>query len=113
MSELKKHGINISLSTVATLVPVLTVVWFIVQPALISSVSTAVAADLDEQITNKQAPVQSAFKVLLKTEIAKLRKEIARLEHYKDDSGWTEDDAEYLAELKIELDALKEAYQEL
>jgi hypothetical protein len=39
MADAKTHGINISLSTVATLVPVLGVVWFVVQPALVGSVS--------------------------------------------------------------------------
>lgn len=109
MSDLKQHGINISISTIATLIPVLGFLWLFIQPALVD----AVASDLDEVIEAKQAPVQSAFKALLSSEIAKLRKEIARLEHYQNDPNWNEDDAEYLAELKIELDALKEAYQEL
>lgn len=109
MSDLKTHGINISISTVATLIPVLGFLWLFIQPALVD----AVADDLDKMIETKQAPVQSAFKALLSSEIAKLRKEIARLEHQSHTDEFNEDDAEYLAELKIELDALKEAYSEL
>ena len=109
MSNLKQHGINISLSTIGALIPVLTFLWFFIQPALVD----AVAQDLDEMIEAKQAPVQTAFKTLLRSEISKLRIQIARLETHLNDEDWTEDDAKLLAELRIELEAIEEAYSEL
>lgn len=115
MADAKQHGINISISTVATLIPVLGVVWFFVQPALVGSVSEAVASEFDTQIKQQTAPIQGAFKVLLLSEINSLKKEIAQLEfkeeHEPDE--WTADDAAYRANLKIELAALQEAYGEL
>ena len=107
--DLKQHGINVSLSTVATLIPVLAFLWLFIQPALVD----AVADDLDEMIVAKQAPVQSAFKTLLRSEINALKKEIARLEIHEGDEDWTEEDAELLTELEIELEAMQEAYDEL
>jgi phage terminase Nu1 subunit (DNA packaging protein) len=109
MSNLKQHGINISLSTVATLVPVLAFLWLFIQPALVK----AVADDLDKMIETKQQPMQSAFKVLVKADIDKLKKAIARAEVHEGDEDWSEEDAIYLADLKIELEALQEAYSEL
>ena len=107
--SLKQQGINISLSTVATLIPVLAFLWLFIQPALVD----AVADDLDEMIEAKQKPVQLAFKTLLRSEINELKKQIARMEVHSEDDDWTEDDAELLAELKIELEAMQEAYAEL
>jgi len=115
MASAKEHGINISLSTVATLIPVLALVWFFVQPALVSSVSTAVAGEFDDQIRQQTAPIQGAFKVIIKGDIDKIKRMIARLEyeeeHHAED--WSADDADHLADLKIELEALEDADKEL
>lgn len=111
--EIKEHGINVSVSTVLTMASVVPVLWFIGKPILVEQISTAMADEFEQTIDRKQAPVQSAFKVLLRSEITKLRKEIARLRTHEGDPDWDEDDAAYLAELKIELEALQEAYQEL
>lgn len=109
--SLKQHGINISLSTLATLFPVLAVLWFFVQPALID----AIAADLDEMIVTKQAPMQSAFKALLVSDINKIKRRMAKLRFVRDHhpEEWTEDDSEELTLLQIELEALIEAKEEL
>ena len=107
--SLKQHGINISLSTVATLIPVLAFLWLFIQPALVD----AVADDLDEMIETKQAPVEAAFKALLRSEINEIKKQIARMKVHEGDEDWTEEDDEFLAELRIELEAMQEAYNEL
>jgi hypothetical protein len=111
MSKLREQGIQISLSTIATLIPVLGVLWFFAQPVLVS----AIAADLDDMIEQKQAPIQSAFKALLVSESTKIKRRAAKLEFVRDHhpEEWTEDYADELAELKIELDALAEAMEEL
>jgi uncharacterized protein YlxW (UPF0749 family) len=110
---LKEHGLNVSLSTVATIAALVPMFWFIAKPILISQISTAMADEFENTIDEKQEPVQNAFKVLLLSEITKLRKEIAKLRTHEGDDDWTEDDAEYLAELTIELEALRDAYNEL
>ncbi len=112
--NIKAHGINVSLSTVATIVALVPAFWFIGKPILVAQISTAMAAEFEDVIETKQAPVENAFRVLLQTEITKLRKEIAAL-RYRQRNGedWDELDAEYLAELEIELEALQQAYEEL
>lgn len=115
MSSVKEHGVNISLSTVATLIPVLTVIWFIIQPALLASVITAVQADITMQVKAQTAPLQSAFKSIILADMNKLKRAIAALEFRQRRNGpdWTSNDAVDLTELRIELNALQEAYKQL
>jgi hypothetical protein len=110
---IREHGINVSLSTVLSIGALVPRFWFVAKPILVAQISTAMASEFEEAIEAKQQPVQDAFKVLLRTEITKLRKEIAKLRTHEGDEDWTENDAEYLAELRIELEALQEAYAEL
>jgi hypothetical protein len=109
--DIKEHGINISLNTIATLIPVMAVMWFLLKPAMIE----AIADDLDEQIEKQSQPLQNAFKVILKANINAIKKSIALLEFREehDPGSWTKDDANVLASQKIELEALEEAYAEL
>jgi hypothetical protein len=114
VADLKQHGFQVSVSTVMTLAAVVPVLWFIGKPLLIEQISTAMASEFNDAIDEKQAPVQNAFKVLLQTEITKLRKEIAAMKYrQRNGEDWDGADAEYLAELEIELEALQEAYAEL
>jgi mono/diheme cytochrome c family protein len=109
MPTAKTHGLNVSLSTIATLVAIIPAFWFVGKPAIVESM----ASEIEEVAEQKQAPMKNAFKVLLQAEITSLRKEIAKLETHQGDEDWAEDDAEYLAELEMELEALKEAKAEL
>lgn len=111
MSSYKEHGINISLNTVATLIPVLAVVWFLLKPAMIE----AIADDIDDKVAEQSAPLQNAFKVILKADIDDLKHSIALLEFREehDSEHWEEEHAKLLASYKIELAALEEAYAEL
>jgi len=111
MTSYKEQGINISLNTVATLLPVLAVVWFLLKPAIIE----AIAEDLDEQIAEQSQPLQSAFKVILRAEIADIIESIAMLEYREEHESdtWLAEHARLLAKRKIELAAFEEAYAEL
>jgi len=111
MSTYKEHGINISLNTVITLVPVLGIMWFLLKPAMIE----AIADDIDEQIAEQSAPLQNAFKVILKAEINEIKLSISMLEFREEheSSTWLVEHAELLAKRKIELSAYEEAYDEL
>lgn len=112
-TKITEHGINATLSTVMTMAAVVPVLWFIGKPLLIEQISVAMATEFEETIEEKTQGVENAFKALLRSEITALRKEIAKLKTHEGDDDWTEDDAEYLTELKIELEALQEAYDEL
>lgn len=115
MTDLKEKGVTVSLSTVATLIPVLAFVWFIVQPVLLNNISTAMADDIQKKIDQEQKPIEAAFKVLLLADINKLKKSIALLEWRRDNESetWLEEHAALLAERNIELAALEAAYAEL
>ena len=112
MTDLKEQGVTISLSTVATLIPVLAFVWFIVQPVLLSNISTAMADDIQQKMNAHSKPMESAFKVIIKADIDKLKKSIALLEWRRDheEETFLEEHAELLAERKIELETMEAAY---
>ena len=111
MTNLKEHGISISLNTVATFVPLLGIVWFLLKPAMIE----AIAEDIDEQIEKQAQPLENAFKVLLRAEINDIQGSIDLLEFREEHEPdtWLEEHARLLSRRKIELVALKEAYDEL
>lgn len=115
MTDLKEKGITVSLSTIATLIPVLAFVWFIIQPLLLQNISTAMADDLKEQMEEHSAPMESAFKVLLLADINKAKRSIAALEYSRtaDPQAWTAERNQILVDQKIGLEALQEAYAEL
>ena len=113
MANLKEHGLNISISTLGAMIPILAFMWIFVKPTLMESISTALADEFDDQIEEQTLPMQRAFKVLLRTDITELRKEVARMKTHEDDEDWDEGDAEDLAELEIEYEALRDAYNEL
>ncbi|WP_455363606.1 hypothetical protein [[Eubacterium] cellulosolvens] len=101
------HTLASTVGSLAVLVPVL---WFIGKPLI----ADALAEDIKGTVHQELRPLEASFKVLLDRDISALRKEIAQLK-FRQRSGddWTQDDAEYLAELEIELEALKEAREEL
>ena len=110
MSVNKEHGINIGVNqlvTYATLVPIL---WFVAQPLLLD----AMAEDIKDIVAQQAEPLQDAFAVLLLRDINSLRKEIAALKfRQRNDEEWDADDAEDLANLEIEIEALREATAKL
>jgi len=115
ITAVKYHGFNISVSTVATLIPVFALGWLFVKPALLVSISEAVADDVNEQVEQEIAPLNAAFKILLRIDIYELTKAIARLENKREfhPETWSDDDSEALANYKIKLSALEEAEEEL
>lgn len=101
---------EISLSTIfstfASLAVVIPVLWYIGKPLI----SEALAEDFKQIAQENAQPIKSAFSVLLTRDINSLRKDIAGLKfRQRQDTDWTADDAEWLADLEIELEALKEA----
>ncbi len=115
MSTFREQSFNSLLSTIASLIAVLTVVWLIIEPALVKSVSEAVAEDVEDQIEEQAAPLQNAFKVILRAEIADIKESIAMLEFREEHepNTWLAEHAKLLVKRKIELVAFEEAYAEL
>lgn len=107
-----KQSISLSTlaSTVSSLLVLIPVLWFIGKPLI----SEALAEDIKDIVKEEVEPINNAFTVLLQRDITALRKEIASL-RFRQRTGedWTEEDAEYLTELEIELDALREARDNL
>ena len=112
MGDLKEKGVTVSLSTIATLIPVLAFVWFIVQPLLLTNISDAMADEIQQKMNAHSKPMESAFKVIIKGDIDKLKKSIALLEWRRDheEDTWLEEHAALLAERKIELETMEEAH---
>ena len=106
----KDISISTFLSSVTSLAVVIPILWYIGKPLI----SEALAEDFKQIAQDNSQPIKSAFSVLLTRDINALRKEIAGLKFLqRQGEDWTADDAEYLADLEIELEALKEAKEEL
>lgn len=106
MATVKERGIRIGINqlvTYATLVPIF---WFIGQPILVE----ALAEDIQNLVADQVAPINNAFVALLQRDINATKKEMAALRFLeRQGTEWTQVDAEYLADLEIQLDALEEA----
>jgi ribosomal protein L29 len=115
MTNLKERSISSIISTIASTLAVGATVWVLMKPALVQSISVAVADDFQTEIKKQTAPVQSAFKIIILSDINKIKKEIARLEFIEDHrpQEWSESMADDLESLKQELLAYREAYGEL
>jgi hypothetical protein len=106
----REVSISTIFSTVASLAVVIPVLWYVGKPLI----SDALAEDFKQIAQDQAQPIKSAFSVLLTRDINSLRKEIAALKfRQRQDTDWVEDDAEYLTDLEIELEALQEARAEL
>jgi len=111
---MKEQSKTFGLHTLVTWVALIPVLWFIGKPLMVATVSEAMAADVKEIVVEQNAPIKSAFTVLLTRDINSLRKEIAALRfRQRNDENWEAIDATYLEDLQIELEALKEAREEL
>lgn len=112
----KEESVRISLAAVASWIPLVPFLWFVFQPILVTAVSEAMADQIQQQIQQEVAPIGSAFTVLMKRDIANLRREIAQMEFRRDnppEDDWTPDDAEDLVNLILELESYQEALMAL
>jgi len=106
MKVTKEQGLHITMAGVIAFLPLLPIMWFIGKPVI----STALAEDIKQAAQEQAVPIKNAFVALLVRDINKLKKEMAGLRfRQRQGTDWTADDAEYLADLEIELAALQEA----
>lgn len=105
-ATVKERGIRIGINQLVTYATLIPIFWFVLQPLLVS----AMAEDIKEIVAEQTEPINNAFVALLQRDINSTRKDIAALRfRERTDDEWSEDDAEYLADLEIQLDALEEA----
>ena len=107
-AEVKERGIRIGINQIVTYVTLIPVFWFILQPLLLN----AMAEDIKGIVTEQTAPINNAFVALLQRDINATRKELAALKFRRDNppaDDWTAEDASYMADLEIAIDALVEA----
>ncbi len=115
MADLKETGLNVSLSSVVSIATLGGMMWFILQPLMVSQISTAMAGEIETTIDEKTRPIIGAFEAILQSDINRLKRVIARLEYKEehDSEEWTEADADRLSDSRIELEAFQEALREI
>jgi len=106
MKVTKEQGLHITLAGIVAFLPLLPIMWFIGKPVI----STALAEDIKSAAQEQAQPIKNAFVALLVRDINATRKDIAGLKfRQRQADNWTAEDAAYLADLEIQLDALEEA----
>jgi outer membrane murein-binding lipoprotein Lpp len=106
----KEQGQRMTLTAILSYLPLIPIFWFVLKPILVGSVSEAMAGEVRNTVQEEVSPINNAFVALLQRDINKTRKDIAALKYrQRRADDWTEEDASYLAELEIELEALREA----
>ncbi len=110
----KEHAYRMTISSVASLLAILAVMYTLLMPAVVRTLSVAMADDINKTVSEQVAPISNAFIALLQRDINTTRKDIAELK-FKQHSAtnWSSQDAIELAELEIDLEALREARKEL
>lgn len=102
----KEQGIRIGINQLITYATLIPIFWFIFQPILVN----AMADDIKLAVQQQVKPMSNAFIALLQRDVNKVRKEIAALIfRQRQQDSWTAEDAVYLADLEIEIEALREA----
>ncbi len=110
----KDHAYRMSLSGFISAATVIAILWVFAEPIIIDSVSAAMQSNITEAVKYQVAPINNAFIVLLQRDINNTKKDIAALKYkQRRNDHWTANDASDLADLEIELDALKEAMKAL
>jgi hypothetical protein len=108
--EIKERGIRIGVNQIVTYATLVPIFWFIAQPILVDALAEEMQESIKQTVSAEVAPINNAFVALLQRDINATRKDIAALKfRERQDEDWTVDDAEYLADLEIQLDALEEA----
>ena len=116
MTTIKEQGLNISLAAILSWIPLVPIMWFVVQPILVTAVSEAMADEIQIKIETSVKPLNTAFMVLIRSDITEVRKEIAAMKFRRDNppvDDWTDRDAEDLVDLELEFEGLNEALAEL
>ncbi len=111
-AEVKEAGIRIGVNQLVTYASLVPIFWFILQPILVDALAEEMQESIKQTVATEVAPINNAFVALLQRDINATRKDMAALRFRRDnppDDDWTAEDASYLADLEIQMDALEEA----
>ena len=108
--ETKERGIRLGINQIVTYAGLVPIVWFIIQPILVDALAEEMQESIKQTVAAEVSPINNAFVALLQRDINATKKDIAALEfRERQGTDWTSEDAAYLADLEIQLDALEEA----
>jgi len=109
--EIKERGIRIGINQIVTYATLVPIFWFIAQPLLVNALAEEMQESIKQTVATEVSPINNAFVALLQRDINATRKDIAALKFRQrtESAEWTAEDAIYLADLEIQLDALVEA----
>jgi len=99
----RSHGLNISVSTIASALTVGTMVWFLVKPAVVKAVGEELDTKMEQVVSAAVAPTNAALAIILSNGIDNLKLQIAAMEFERDfppEGDWSDLDARELARLK-------------
>ncbi len=110
-AEVKEAAGRIGVNQIITYAGLVPIFWFIIQPVLIDALAEEMQESIKQTVATQVDPINNAFVALLQRDINATRKEIAALKFRQRNEAetWVADDALYLADLEIQLDALEEA----
>lgn len=113
-AEVKEAGVRIGVNQIVTYAGLVPIFWFILQPILVDALAEEMQQTIQETVASQVDPINNAFVALLQRDINATKKEMAALRfRQRQDEDWTVEDADYLADLEIQLDALEMAKAEL
>jgi hypothetical protein len=113
-AEVKEAGIRIGVNQIVTYAGLVPIFWFILQPIIVDALAEEMQQSIEDTVASQVEPINDAFVALLQRDINATKKDIAALKfRQRNDEDWTVDDAEYLADLEIQLAALEEAKEAL
>lgn len=108
--ETKERGIRLGINQIVTYAGLVPIFWFIIQPILVNALAEEMQESIKQTVAAEVQPISLAFVALLQRDINATRKDIAALKFRERQAvDWTAEDAAYLADLDIQLDALVEA----
>lgn len=109
--EIKERGIRLGINQIVTYATLVPIFWFVAQPILVDALAEEMQESIKQTVATEVSPINNAFVALLQRDINATRKDIAALKFRErtDAEEWTAEDASYLADLEIQLDALEEA----
>ena len=111
-AEVKEAAGRIGVNQLVTYVGLVPIFWFILNPILVDALAEEMQESIKQTVASQVDPINNAFVALLQRDINATRKDMAALRFRRDnppDDDWTAEDAAYLADLEIQMDALEEA----
>ena len=112
MTSVKEHGINISFATLASLIPVFAMTWFLIKPAVVKAVGDELQEQVQRSVAKEVKPIGTALSIILQNNAANIERQIAVMEFRRDfppDDDWTNNDARQLAQLRLDLKSAEAA----